>query len=79
MEQTVNPLLAKMDARRREMMTKLEASHAKFMAKMKAIDARRLKMEADRRERLANMEATLKRSHEEWIKTFMRAELVSSV
>jgi hypothetical protein len=39
--------LDKRKADRAEIMTNLKASHAKYMAKMKAIDARRLEMEAE--------------------------------
>jgi hypothetical protein len=63
--------LDKGKADRAELMVKLKASHAKYMAKVEAIDARRLKMEAEEREGWAKMEATWKERDEKLIKTFM--------
>jgi hypothetical protein len=53
----------------------MEASEAECVARMEAIEAkwraRRRKMDADLQERLANIEATWKKRHEEWTKALM--------
>jgi hypothetical protein len=76
MEPVVDPLLAKIDARKWEIMMKMEAwreadkremeaREAEYMARREAIEAnyraRRREIDANLRERLANIEATFKK------------------
>jgi hypothetical protein len=80
-QENLDKMDARMDKReadRAELMAKLKASHAKYISKMKAIDARRLEMEANRRERMANLEATLRSGHEEMIKAITGASQEST-
>jgi hypothetical protein len=62
MEPIVDPLLAKINARKREEMTTMEAWKRDSEARMEAIEAKW-------RVRRLEMEATFKKRDEDWIKT----------